>query len=241
MNTRYLKFTDGKLLVAVEVLLYLLFLSGDLMGKPTDVLKYVAICLCLLASLRQLREKQWMIPAAMAVTLVADTFLLLLNSHYEIGVMAFCIVQTIYAIKLGSRVTAAKTWWMIRAAVFGAALIGLGLAHQLDLLTALAAYSFSQLTVSAVQGWRQRGQSPQERLLAAGLVLFWGCDLCVGLHNIAGYWPQFPLPGLLPAASFCMWLFYLPAQVLIVLSGFSNINSQVLLPYRRKRIVHETK
>ena len=46
---------------------------------------------------------------------------------------------------------------------------------------------------------------------AVGLGLFFLCDLCVGLHNL----PQNALSGF---ASLAMWAFYLPGQVLIVLS-----------------------
>ena len=51
------------------------------------------------------------------------------------------------------------------------------------------------------------------RMFGLGLLLFVGCDVCVGLHNLAG------LPAPLSAfAQVGMWLFYLPSQVLIVLS-----------------------
>lgn len=51
--------------------------------------------------------------------------------------------------------------------------------------------------------------------LAAGLWLFLLCDVCVGLRNQPSL-----LPGLAGAAQAGMWLFYLPGQVLLVLSGF---------------------
>lgn len=211
MNIRHLKSTT--LSLGAEALLYLAFLIGDWQGYPTGIIKYLSICLCFLWSLSLLRQKQWLIPAAMAFTLLADTFLLLLDQYYLLGVAAFCIVQTLYAIRLfdGS----SHRWLMARLAVFGLVLIGLKLARLLDPLTAAAAYSFTQLTLSVLQSWVAK--SP--KALAAGLTLFWCCDACVGLHNILAYLPNFPLPQLIRAATFCMWLFYLPAQVLIVLSG----------------------
>ena len=45
--------------------------------------------------------------------------------------------------------------------------------------------------------------------------LFLLCDVCVGLRNQPSL-----LPGLAGAAQVGMWLFYLPGQVLLVLSGF---------------------
>ena len=53
------------------------------------------------------------------------------------------------------------------------------------------------------------------RLFVLGLVLFFCCDLCVGVHNAPGLFPA----GLTAFARVGMWLFYLPAQVLITLSG----------------------
>ena len=48
-----------------------------------------------------------------------------------------------------------------------------------------------------------------------GLWLFLLCDVCVGVHNQ----PEL-FPGWLAAfAQVGMWLFYLPGQVLLVLSG----------------------
>ena len=54
-------------------------------------------------------------------------------------------------------------------------------------------------------------------MLALGLSLFWCCDACVGLRNIGSYLPGFPMQ-IASAAAAAIWWFYLPAQVLILLS-----------------------
>lgn len=55
-------------------------------------------------------------------------------------------------------------------------------------------------------------------LFAVGLSLFLGCDVCVGLHNF-GTVLNVALPMWLVAfASYAMWAFYLPSQVLITCS-----------------------
>lgn len=53
------------------------------------------------------------------------------------------------------------------------------------------------------------------RLFSIGLWLFLCCDLCVGLFQN----PQLVPPAVSAFVSVGMWLFYLPAQVLIALSG----------------------
>ena len=77
----------------------------------------------------------------------------------------------------------------------------------------LAGLYFSQLLSNTIPAWTRRGR--QRRIFAAGLTLFAGCDLCVGLFNVLP-------PGSAPyiAVSVGMWLFYLPSQVLIALSAF---------------------
>lgn len=45
-----------------------------------------------------------------------------------------------------------------------------------------------------------------------------GCDLCVGLHNLAAFLPVVDTGPLFSFAQVGMWLFYLPSQVLITLS-----------------------
>ena len=84
---------------------------------------------------------------------------------------------------------------------------GLGLFIPLN---ALALVYFPELVCNAAAALSlgRRG-----RMFGLGLLLFVGCDVCVGLHNLAG------LPAPLSAfAQVGMWLFYLPSQVLIVLS-----------------------
>jgi TRAP-type C4-dicarboxylate transport system permease small subunit len=58
------------------------------------------------------------------------------------------------------------------------------------------------------------------RMFAWGLVLFLCCDLCVGVFNQSALFSD----ALYAAAKFGMWLFYLPGQVLIALSGLPDFS-----------------
>ena len=146
--------------------------------------------------------------AAMALTLGADTFLLLLNDWYGAGVALFCGVQGLYLVRILRRF--GRSLWGLRLFLVGAAWAGLWALGLLSPLNLLAAVYFANFLVNACQAL-----SLSMPLFAWGLWLFLLCDMCVGVHNQ----PEL-FPGWLAAfAQVGMWLFYLPGQVLLVLSG----------------------
>ena len=194
--------------LAAEGLLYVLFLALDLTGRggQTVPVKYGGVLLCLAFSLP---GEDRLVSLALAVTACADWFLLVRGDRYALGVALFLFVQAVYLLRL--RRAGAGSAWPLRSALAlgaGLGLCALGLASPLNLLAALY---FSQLLANAALAWTLRGT---RRRFAPGLTLFVGCDVCVGLFNV--------LPASSPmhsAASVGMWLFYLPSQVLIALSG----------------------
>jgi hypothetical protein len=201
--------------VGIQGALYLRFLSLDLAGRgnETTPLKYAGIALCLLASLYgSMRGGDRLVTAGLALTLGADTFLLLLDRCYALGVLLFCLVQGVYLLRI-CRHNGGRAAWLARCALPLLALCLLVGLHQLSLLNGLALFYLSQFLCNIVQSLRLTGR--WARLFSLGLILFLSCDLCVGVvQGLQGV----PLP-LLDFARIGMWLFYLPGQVLIVLSG----------------------
>ena len=193
--------------------LYAVFLALDLTGRSDGAVpvKYGGVLLCLLfALICALRGGDRLIPLALALTAGADWFLLVRNDTYAVGIALFLCVQTVYYLRLRrGGVTGAYPLRAGLALGLGLGLYALRLASPLNLLAVLY---FSQLLSNPVLAWTQKGRRP--RVFAAGLTLFVGCDLCVGLFNVlsAGH-------PLYPAVSVGMWLFYLPSQVLIALSA----------------------
>ena len=199
--------------IAAEGLLYAAFLALDLTGRSAGSIqiKYGGVLLCLLFALACApRGGDRLVPLALALTAGADWFLLVRNDNYNLGVALFLCVQTVYYLRL--RRDGTPGLYPLRAGIAlgaGLALYALELASPLNLLAALY---FSQLLSNTVLAWTGRGK--RRRIFAAGLTLFVGCDLCVGLFNV--------LPAaspLYPAVSVGMWFFYLPSQVLIALSA----------------------
>lgn len=211
------------LFLGIEGILYGYFLHLDLAGRFSDSVpaKYIAIALCLIMALTALRRPAGRLTAAaLALTLLSDTFLLLLDACYPVGVACFCGVQTLYLL----RIRRAGGWPAPVCAALrcGLAVLGLicaGVLGALNPLTVLALLYFSQLLCNGLESLCLRPRGAGVRLFSAGLLLFLGCDLCVGLHNLSGLL-QSPLPAALTSfAAVGMWLFYLPSQVLITLSG----------------------
>ena len=198
--------------LGAEAALYAGFLALDLLapGSGWDMpLKYGGIALCFLFALaRSGTGEGKLVCAALALTLAADLFLLVLDARYALGVALFCGVQGLYLARL--RAMGAGLWPPLRLGLTAAALLAAALLGLLTPLNALALVYFPELVCNAAAALSlgRRG-----RMFGLGLLLFVGCDVCVGLHNLAGL----PVP-LSAFAQVGMWLFYLPSQVLIVLS-----------------------
>lgn len=192
--------------LALECLLYAVFLSLDLTGRggQTLWLKYAGILLCLLyALLLTVRGGDRLVFFALLFTAGADWFLLVKNQHLELGLVLFLVVQTLYLLRL-RRLGAGSHFFLrwVLALLLGLAVFFFRLVSPLNLLVALY---FSQLLSNTILAWSLR-----KWVFAIGLTLFVCCDICVGMYNL----------GILHAfTSVGMWLFYLPSQVLIVLSA----------------------
>lgn len=195
-----------KCFVGLETALYLLFLALDAFSTGGDGVKYLTIVVCLLAAVWSARHGGSRLMAwAMAFTLAADTFLLLLDRWYGAGIALFCVVQGLYLARI--RRACGRTLWALRTGLVPAAWVLLNALGMGTALNLLAALYFVNFLVNACQALTLRS----ERLFAAGRWLFLLCDVCVGLRNQPSL-----LPGLAGAAQAGMWLFYLPGQVLLV-------------------------
>lgn len=210
---------------AVESILYIAFLLLDLLNADTSILKYLSICICLFyAVLLKIYNKSMppVLLAAMSFTLLADTFLLLIGKYYLAGIIFFCIVQAIYAIYLISLSDMLSVF--PRLAVFLAVVLSLVQNNMADSISIASALCYTQLTFNAVHAFTIKNKKSDGWLLAIGLLLFFLCDTCVGLTNIALFYTKIPAftASIQRAVSFGMWLFYLPAQVLIVCSFYNK-------------------
>lgn len=212
--------TGLRTFLCLEAALYLAFLICDLFfpGWAATAFKYLSILLCAVCSqFHRAGRHGRLIAAAMALTALADLFLLVLDAHYWAGLVCFCAVQVLYALRLhwGHGGKTPLLW--LRILLSGGALLLLWALHILTPITAMTGLYFPQLLCNGLEGLPLCHTGRSWRLFTAGLFLFLCCDICVGLHNV-------PLPSaaLAAFAQFAMWLFYLPSQVLIVCSAWKG-------------------
>ena len=203
------------LFLTVEGVLYLSFLGLDLLraGGSTPI-KYAAILLCLAYALWTALawRGERLVCLALGLTVWADWYLLVREERYLLGVALFCTVQGCYLFRI-VRANSGRGWWGVRGALAAGALAVLAGMEELTPLNALAGIYFTFFLCNVGQSLALKGR--RLRLFALGLALFLCCDLWVGVFNA-----PFPVPVRLhDMARVEMWLFYLPAQVLIVLSA----------------------
>lgn len=202
---------------SLEALLWLGYLAIDLyqLGNSSTV-KFTAILVCASYAVWQARDQDgWLIAWALALSVLADVFLLMLDRWYEIGVGIFLIVQIIHTLRLcglrGLHPRADLILRMIIAALAVAATVQFGFLAMLS-----AAYiSWFGLNVAEALIFARAKRSSTAALYAAGLILYFCCDLCVGLNNLS--------PS--PITNIAMWAFYLPGQVLIASSAYLEDSS----------------
>lgn len=203
------------LFLSVEAVVYAAFLSWDLTigGRGSNPIKYAGILLCLGCSLYLARRGgSRLVPAALTLTALADVFLLLLDTHYALGIGLFCLVQGIYLVRI-FRSNGGRILWGLRLILFVLALVVLKRLGLLIPLNVLALFYFTNFLCNALASLGCPGRNM--RLFSVGLWLFLCCDVCVGLFQS----PELASPAVGAFVQVGMWLFYLPAQVLIVLSG----------------------
>lgn len=190
-----------------EALLYVSFLFMDIYTViDTRWLKFASILLIALMSL-QASEKS--ITAALCLTAAGDVFLLVLDRWYTIGVSLFIVVQLLYSLHLNDR--------LIRSIQIALAITSAFLALITNRIEMLAVGYILLFILNLFQAGYQtvKHKTTQTVRFFFGLLLFFFCDLCVGYYQIGS-------GQLWSFARIAMWLFYLPGQVLILLSVISN-------------------
>ncbi|WP_099467910.1 hypothetical protein [Konateibacter massiliensis] len=220
--------------LVVELLLYLGFLALDLGGKSvhmSNVLKYISIwgCFCFLfCSYLIWKDREiFFMSVVLLFTVTADTFLLFTN-RFEIGVFFFILVQVLYSRRIKRMCGDGCRKYMAEAlgVVFfwNIMIVLLKNESYLTPVIAITGLYFAIFTGNMLRIWIQAIREKKERGeilgFVIGLTLFYLCDICVGLNYLhttgAGL-------GILKAiaahAWIFMWIFYLPAQVILSIHG----------------------
>jgi hypothetical protein len=225
-------------IIIIELLIYLSFMYIDITGLGSYVLsnslKYTGILFCFFYTLlfysgRTTRLDSLLLRGALLFTVISDLFLLILD-YYDIGMMTFCIVQFFYLFRLyGWRKQMGKSTRIMTLLLRNAVLVTVLLLFliyiklEINLFLIVALIYFTGIILNTLDavliGFKTRIKN--QLIFAIGMVLFLLCDINVGIYNLSGFItidaPWFTKVSMF--ASIAMWMFYLPAQTAIALSG----------------------
>ena len=221
-------FQDKKLIIlavfaAVELIIYITFEALRFAtGNDAIDIKYIGILLCLAVgglNCAFYGNDAKVMLGALFFTAVSDLIILVLNVNYIFGVCTFIITQLFYFARI--YLTSGKKPYIsiaVRVTLIAIVLIVMGVKGILNPLTAMCSIYFPMLVCNCVESAFLIKISKRYILFFIGLLLFVGCDICVGLDNLT-LMEIINIPeATRNIINIWVWTFYLPSQTLIVLS-----------------------
>ena len=217
----------------LEALLYVAiqYAQEFLAVRPMKNIMYASIvvntvmALWLYAKYGRREVKRWdnLLALGLAVNCVADAFLTLIGGEaMQIpGYISFCTVEAVYAVylkpdrkNLTARVIVLLALWLFAWGI-----------HLFTFANAAGLLNISLLSVNVFAAWAARRRNPDRPslLFALALTSFLVGDISVGAE-------LFLTPGTLPyvLVEHAVWIFYVPAQVLILLTYYARIRRPAL-------------
>ncbi len=221
----FIKGISYLIVVIYFIFLYIDALSKDLGNVYSLRLKYLIIILCfgislLIGSKGYSKEDKLLVQLARVFTLIADYYFVIYGD-FEPGIFFFSLVQIIYIIRhsIWSKGKCKNIVFFI-IALTAALIISLNIKSPFikkNLIILVFIYAALLLTslYSSISTVR-RGKYPKKAswMIAIGILLFFMCDLNVGLFNILED------GNIKFYIGYLIWLFYGPSQLLLTLSGF---------------------
>lgn len=204
----------------LEFCLYLTFLIIDFasLGDST-IIKYISIIGILLfeMTLLILRKQNDLRMEGIICTLYADTFLLLLDSYYNIGLIFFNLTQFFYFLYIRNNNLKIKNIIIISCFILFFFIVGI-IINQQDVclsISYISIFIFNIITLMI-----KKDKTKVDKIFLLGLILFILCDNNVFLFNLGNYisLPKYIYQLFIFLGQNMMWFFYLPSQVIISIS-----------------------
>lgn len=223
-----------------------------------DFLKYYSVILCLAVSIiyyyKTKTKESAVLTAAMFFTAFSDYFLLLDNNNLIPGMLSFCVVHTIYLFVItNGNLKQTLKYFLIRIAAAAVLSLALRLSgmitfdkdiNLMPLIFLVILYGFSFISniftlLASVMDKTKKDKNclfDRPALFLIGLTLFILCDLNVLIYNLGDFIniSSSFYPALRDASYILMWGFYLPSQVVIVLSCILRIPKGKTAKYSNK-------
>jgi hypothetical protein len=218
-----------KIITIIYLLLYICIILMDLSQKTfcisSDKIKYFCILFCFFISLltgkNTLNTKDLhLLQLGLFLTALADLCLIIFN-YFALGITLFCLVQITYSIryKPDSALFTLKFFASILVSIIIGYLIISFFIVKLDILFVIALFYSVCLITSFTRAQKNTYPKPNKYMAACGMLLFLLCDINVGLRNISSL---INMPEFFIAQTYTLiFIFYLPSQLLLALSGIN--------------------
>ena len=219
-----------KAIVFSCVVIYILFLYCDSssyykINCLSTYIKYIGIILCFLLSLligdngHDYTDTRLLV-AALFFTSTADYFFLFVK-NFKIGVVFFCIVQSIYIIRHSRKTVLTSSYYFVVSVILTIMIFSPSFIHiyKFDQVLKSILFLYGGLllisTFTAIRTtWFDKYPRSGSYKVATGSVLFMLCDINVALFNTSSSFSNI--------SGFLIWLFYFPSQVFLALSGYKR-------------------
>lgn len=228
-----------KLLIFITLGLYMIFLYMDISNNSAFIsskyLKFISILLCFGIALldgimKGMGRDSLLLQGSLFFTIVADYIFLIYNKKFQIAIGLFSIVQIIYMIRYSSQDIILKLMWLIISGLLISTIylymsLLMGKIHIILPFALFYALCFLMSLRETLRAYKSKiYPRPNRELILAGMILFLLCDINVALYNIIGHISNKGklLNVLYNISSISIWLYYLPSQLLLALSGCKN-------------------
>lgn len=224
--------------ILIEAILYLCFLYIDIFKseyyKISAIIKFAGIVGCFCYTLLFLKKKDnplstQLVRGALFFTVISDIFLLFTNES-EKGLFTFCIVQGIYRYflwiisKQHSKKENSLFFLFLPNTIIGIFVLFVMyfLSIDINLLLIITVFYFVSIVINVIVAIKAAISIMESYLViyALGMLLFLFCDINVGIFNLADFivLDSRIFDQIYKFSTVGMWLFYLPAQVLLAIS-----------------------
>lgn len=229
-----------KLYIGIQLFIYVVFLYLDIV-HPTlyqisNYLKFTSILICVVYVIisfghRPAELDRWLLLIALIFTLISDWFIVIVD-YYSYGLITFIMVQYLYWIRIQRKNNSVTVLRLIKILLVNVGItcciipILISLRIDLDRLIVLSLFYIVTFIMNIIQGCYLYGKRKDSSFLLfiIGLSLFLMCDINVAIFNLTSYFTIHTncFAFIEKFSSIAMWMFYLPAQVIISITSLSK-------------------
>lgn len=195
-------------------------------------IKYSIVILCFIISILIGRDGASKIDTALIIgarffTLMADYYLMLLE-NYKLGILCFCVVQLLYILRhslikkkaykniIILSLAGVLCYFILIDSCITIGGLDCGLVRTACVYAVLLVTSL-YCSISLLKS--DKVEKTTACLIAAGMLLFFLCDINVALYNI---FESLFLQKYAAVTVILAWIFYAPSQLMLTLSGFKK-------------------